>query len=1076
MNQDGASNGLTAPNGPSQQRVIRQALANARVSAAEVDVVEAHGTGTELGDPIEAQALLATYGQGRAAGRALWLGSVKSNIGHAQAAAGVAGVIKVVLALRHQLLPATLHAGERSPHVDWSAGQVALLTEAVPWPAGDRPRRAGVSSFGISGTNAHVIIEEAPPEGLPQTVPLAGLATRPRRPGRRTRRHRPGRPGGSQVQAGAEAGSGLLAGGAGVVAWLVSGRGAAGLRGQAGRLAGLAAGRPGLDVAGVARALAVSRSQLEDRAVVVGASAGELAAGLRAVAAGGAAAGVVTGTAVAGKVGFVFAGQGSQRAGAGRELYERSGVFAAAFDEVCGFLDPVAGRSLRDIAFGLVPEAGELIGQTGYAQPVLFAVQVALVRLLGSWGLVPDVVAGHSVGELAAAQVAGVMGLGQACGLVAARAAAMQALAGGGVMAAVQASEAEMAPVVEQAGPGVSIAAVNGPVSVVVSGDPGPVGEVTRYWSERGRRTRQLRVSHAFHSARMDPALPALQEAAARVSYAPPAAGLVLGVTGQLAGPGEVTASYWARQAREPVRFANAVAALAGHGATVIVEIGPDGTLCAMAAGCLDPGTGLVPVLRPGRGETGTVLEAAAAAWVRGAAVDWAAVLPAAARADLPTYAFQRRRYWPRPPAPAAPAGAGTLGEARFWQAVEAQDAAAAAAALGGDGTAAEQVAAVLPALAAWRRRERDQSAVEGWRYRLAWRPVPDPGPGVLAGTWLVAAQTGGGTGDGGQPGGAHPGRAGGTGHGGDGQAGVLAGQVAAALAAGGAQVVPVLVAAGAGRAVVAAAVAAAAGAGPVAGVVWVAAGDGDQWPVPGGAAVPAGLAGLLVLVQALGDVQVTGRLWCLTSGAVAAGAGDEVGLAQAAVWGLGRVAGLEHPGRWGGLIDVPPVLDGRAAARLCAVLAGARIRWRCGRAGCWRRGWSGRRRRRRGGSGGRAGWCWSPGGPGRWARMLPGGWPGTAPGTLVLASRRGPAAGQAAAAGRRVAGAGAAVTITACDAGDPGAVAGVTGWARARQLPLTAVIHAAGTPQARPWTRWTLPGSPPSSRLRWPAPPTCMS
>ena len=379
-----------------------------------------------------------------------------------------------------------------------------------------------------------------------------------------------------------------MGGDGGVVAWVVSGRGGAGLRGQAGRLAGWAAGRPGLDVAGVARALAVSRSQLEDRAVVVGGSAGELAAGLRAVAAGRPAAGVVTGTAVAGKVGFVFAGQGSQRAGAGRELYERSGVFAAAFDEVCGFLDPVAGRPLRDVAFGLVPEAAELIGQTGYAQPVLFAVEVALVRLLGSWGLVPDVVAGHSVGELAAAQVAGVMDLGQACGLVAARAAAMQALAGGGVMAAVQASEAEMAPVVEQAGPGVSIAAVNGPVSVVVSGDPGPVGEVTRYWSERGRRTRRLRVSHAFHSARMDPALPALQEAAARVSYAPPAAGLVLGVTGRLAGPGEVTASYWARQAREPVRFADAVAALAGHGATVIVEIGPDGTLCAMAAGCLD--------------------------------------------------------------------------------------------------------------------------------------------------------------------------------------------------------------------------------------------------------------------------------------------------------------------------------------------------------------------------------------------------------------------------------------------------------------------------------------------------------
>nr|AZF85946.1 type I polyketide synthase [Catenulispora sp.] len=812
VNQDGASSGLTAPNGPSQQRVIRAALSDAGLSVNDVDVVEAHGTGTSLGDPIEAQALLATYGQNRGSERPLWLGSVKSNLGHTQAAAGLAGVIKMAMAMRHGVLPPTLHVSEPSSHVDWSRGDVRLLTESVAWEADARPRRAGISAFGISGTNAHVILEQAP------EAPSEELRE--------------------------EAGGDLPA-----VPWVVSARSESGLAAQVARLREFA---ESVDVSAevMANSLLTTRASLEFRAVVVGASRDELLRGLAEPASW------ITGRASdVGKTAFLFTGQGSQWSGMGRELYDAYPVFAEALDEVCSFFDAELPRPLRELMF----EGGAELDQTGFTQPALFALETALFRLLRSWGVRPDFVAGHSIGELAAAHVAGVFSLADACRLVAARGRLMQALPAGGVMFAIGASEADVLPVLTV---GVDIAAVNGPTSVVISGPEEAVAALAEQFRASGTRVKHLATSHAFHSSLMDPMLEDFRAVASSIAYAEPTIPVVSNLTGQFASASELgSPDYWVRHVRSAVRFADGISTLRTAEVTRFVEVGPGGALTAMVAESNDSADELsTPVLRKDRPEPTSAVAALSRLHTVGATVDWTALFtPAGTQAiDLPTYAFENERYWLDDTATQHPTTALEALDEEFWALVDRAD---------------------VPGLTHWRAR-RTQSLVGSWLYDETWRPTTPP-PTTLSGTWLLLHT----------PTPATSQR----------YTAMLEG-----LASAGATPLPIEVQEW-NRTWLANRLAEL---GPVSGVLLLTDDEPSVW-----------VGRVLVAVQGLVDAGVGGRLWVVTSGVMSADA--DVWLAG--VWGLGRVAGLEVPALWGGVVDLPADVWGPdVVSGLVGVLSGS--------------------------------------------------------------------------------------------------------------------------------------------------------
>ncbi|MFF3745026.1 type I polyketide synthase [Streptomyces kronopolitis] len=1011
-NQDGASNGLTAPNGPSQQRVIRAALANAGLAAAEVDAVEAHGTGTSLGDPIEAQALLATYGQERESDRPLWLGSFKSNIGHAQAASGIAGVMKMVQAIRHGVLPATLHVDAPSPHVDWSTGNVRLLTDETAWPETEAPRRAGVSSFGGSGTNAHVLLEQAPAEEpadeqLAQDAPAAPVPTEDAAPV--------------------------------ALPWVVSGRSATALRAQADRLAAWAetAGQPSADVG---HALVTTRAALEHRAVVVGSDQDALVAGLRAVAEGETPAGAVVGDAGTlegdADVVFVFPGQGSQWVGMAVELLDSSPVFAGRLAECEAALEPFTDWSLSAVLRG--EEGAPGLDRVDVVQPVLWAVMVSLAEVWRAHGVEPAAVVGHSQGEIAAACVAGALSLEDGARVVALRSQAIRALSGRGGMVSVALSSSDVAKLVEPWGGRVSVAAVNGPTSVVVSGDADALDELMGVCRERDVRARRIEVDYASHSAHVesirDELLDVLAPVVPRASEVP----FFSTVTGEWLDTAEMDAGYWFTNLRQTVRLEPAVRALLASDHRVFVEVSPHPVLTmpvqetAEAAGTDAVVTG---TLRRDDGGLSRLYTSLGELYVRGVDVDWSSAFaePRPAIVDLPTYAFQHRRYWLES-GQSSPDGVVDPVDVRFWDAVERADVEGLAATLGLTDSGA--LGEVLPALSSWRQGRQQRSTVDSWRYRIAWRPQPEPESGKLAGSWLVVVP-----------------------------ADYLGDDLVRATLQGmgdnGAEVVLlVLEESATDRQAVADQLRGSLATGAPGGVVSFLA--LDERPLTGHPEVSVGLVQSVALMQALLDADIEAPLWLLTTESAATGSDDAVRHPlQAAVWGLARVFALEHPKQWGGLIDLPAALDDRGAALLSGVFAAGGDEDQLALRGS---GLLTRRLTRAPLNGDAPAAPWRTSG----AALVTGGTGGLGAHTarllarngaehLVLTSRRGPDAPGAAELRAELAELGAQVTIAACDVTDADALAELVARVESEGPAIRSVVHTAGVGLLVPLADTTL-------------------
>ncbi|MCX5262744.1 type I polyketide synthase [Streptomyces sp. NBC_00199] len=985
INQDGASNGLTAPNGLAQQRVIRAALADAGLSAADVDVVEAHGTGTKLGDPIEAQALLATYGQEREGDRPLWLGSLKSNIGHAQAAAGVGGVIKMVQAMRAAVLPRSLYAGTPSPLVDWSSGAVELLAQARAWEETEgRPRRAAVSSFGISGTNAHVVLE-----GVTEPAVIEPAVTEP-------------------------AVTELAHSDAGAPArevappWLVSARTPSALAEQEARLTKFIAESGSLDAVDVAWSLWRSRSVFECRSVGV---AGEW---------------VVSGSVVGGAASpvFVFPGQGAQWVGMAVELLDVSEVFAARFVECGVALEGLVDWSLVDVVRGVGGAPG--LDRVDVVQPVLWAVMVSLAALWESFGVRPAAVVGHSQGEIAAAVVAGALSVVDGARVVALRSRAIVALAGGGGMVSVALPAEDVGGLVGRWGGRVSVAAVNGPSSTVVSGDVGALDELVEFAEASGVRVRRIDVDYASHSAGVDVLEGELAEVLGSVSALVPSVPFLSTVTGEWVEGAVTDGGYWFRNLRQSVLLEPVVRRLLGEGFGAFVEMSPHPVLAVPIGETVEAvGADAVVVgsLRRGEGGLERFYLSLGEAWAGGVAVDWGPVFAGLSpcRVELPTYAFQRSRYWLDLPKPVV--GADPV-EEEFWRTVEEGDLEGLAGTLG----VAEGLESVVPALAAWRTAHRERGVVDGWRHRVEWRPLTATAPAAAGGTWLIVAPE--------SMEGDH-----------------LVADVQAELEARGARAVVVAVdAARLDRVALGALLTTA---DVFAGVLSLLA--LDERPHPRQPAVPLALAGTLTLLQALGDVGIEAPLWCVTRGAVAVG--DDDGPAapeQAGVWGIGRSAALEHPGRWGGLVDLPQTrTDGLAGLLLDAVTAGVaedQVALRDGRT-------YGRRLVHAATLGKPAPRDWRP----RGTVLVTGGtgalgahvarWLATRGAEhLVLTGRRGDGS-HLAALRDELAHHGTRITVAACDTADRRALADLVDGLAGSGSPVRSVVHAAGVSVLGPIT-----------------------
>nr|WP_237280689.1 type I polyketide synthase [Streptomyces caniscabiei] len=995
VNQDGASNGLTAPNGPSQQRVIRDALASAGLSPSEVDAVEAHGTGTRLGDPIETQAVLATYGQERERERPLWLGSLKSNIGHSMAAAGVGGVIKTVMALREGLLPRTLHIDEPTRQVDWSTDTVRLLTDAVPWPETGRPRRAGVSSFGMSGTNAHVILEHSPvDQALVGRDPVEPV---PADQGGGHRRVRP---------------------------WLLSARTPDALRAQAARLAAHLDRDDGADAtpAALGSALLRSRSLFEHRAVVLGTDRADLLTGVRALADGTATAPkVITGTAAPTGRGpvFVFPGQGSQWAGMAVELLEASPVFAARMAECERALSVFVDWSLSEV----LSDEGEL-ARVDVVQPVLWAVMVSLAEVWRSYGVEPAAVVGHSQGEIAAAVVAGALSLEDGARVVALRSRAILALSGQGGMASVRLPVDEVrgwSPLVDGR---VEVAAVNGPSSVVVAGSPVGLDEVIAEAEARGARARRIEVDYASHTAHVERLHGELRTLLDEVTPTESRTPFFSTVTADRFDTTGLDAEYWYRNLRSTVRLDDTVAGLVEAGHRVFVEISPHPVLTAPLTETVERTEAeplVVGTLRRGDGGLARMFASLAELAVGGVHVDWTPAYadhtptPSEPPVELPTYAFQRRRHWPRtlPSGPVADPA-----HEEFWQAVEEQDATALAATL--DLPADEPaLRTVLPALSSWRRDRRERGTVDAWRYAVDWRPM-DAGttPEVLPGTWLIALPEAWR----------------------DDPALVAAAEAVRERAE---HAVMLTVTTDDDVDSLAARVREI---GPTGAVTLT---GTDSTPHPDGPVVPTGLATTLTLFQALVATGTPVPLWCLTRGAV--GTADDAGPtdpAQAAVWALGRSAAVELPQYWGGLVDLPDVVDPAVTDRFIAVLAatGGEDQVAVRASGTYAR----RLVRTTGPANGNAGWTprgtvLITGGTGALGAHVARRLARDGAEHLVLLSRRGADAPGADALRTELREAGVRVTLLACDTMDRAALTAALADVERDGEQVRAVVHAAG-------------------------------